>query len=194
MSQHNVEPLCSIGGSDDSGSKRGPRPVSESRTRLYQTWCHMKARCATPSNVAYSYYGGRGISVCQEWRESFSSFKEWALQAGYRDDLELDRKDPNGNYEPANCRWANRVQQMRNQRKRRDAKTSRFKGVSWCANVCKWRVQLHSFSKPIHCGLFLDEIQAAKQYDKMALKFYGEFAQLNFPGSPLPREQQRTLF
>jgi hypothetical protein len=140
----------------------------------------MKSRCFNPNNVAYSYYGGRGVSVCPEWQNSFVVFALWATSSGYRDGLEIDRRNVNGDYEPGNCRWATRKQQMRNTRKRRDAKTSRYKGVSWCANVRKWRVQLHMNGRPIHCGLFDDEVVAAHCYDEMATRQYGEYAHLNF--------------
>jgi hypothetical protein len=157
----------------------------KSYTRLYQIWCHMKSRCYCSSNVNFDYYGGRGIAVCHEWRESFETFEAWAKGNGYRDDLEIDRRESDGNYEPGNCRWANRVQQMRNCSKRTNAKTSRYKGVSWCANAYRWRVQLHRAGRPINGGFFLDETEAARQYDRLAVRLYGEFAKLNFAaGSP----------
>jgi hypothetical protein len=152
----------------------------ESGSRIHGIWCHMKTRCLCDTSQAYSYYGGRGIKVCQEWIDSYESFRDWALANGYTDKLELDRRDTNDDYCPENCRWATRVQQMRNTRKRRDAETSKFKGVSWCANASKWRVQLHLNGKPVHVGLYDDEEQAARMYDEAARKNYGDFAFLNF--------------
>jgi hypothetical protein len=119
--------------------------------------------------------------VCAEWVESFDHFEQWAKVNGYTDALELDRRDTNGNYEPGNCRWATRCEQMQNSRKRKNAVTSKYKGVSWCSNVRKWRVQLHRDGKPFHGGLFLDELNAAKCYDRLAIRMYGQFAHLNFP-------------
>lgn len=72
--------------------------------RLKTIWKGMKARCQNPRNQAYDRYGGRGISVCEGWQE-FEAFAGWAIVHGYRDDREIDRVDPAGNYEPANCRW-----------------------------------------------------------------------------------------
>jgi len=153
----------------------------KSRTRLHGIWCHMKTRCRCTTSNVFSYYGGRGISVCDEWKSSFETFASWAASTGYNENLELDRIDVNGNYEPSNCRWATRTQQMSNTRKRRDGITSKYKGVSWCRNVGKWRVQIQHDRKPMHGGLFTDEVAAARRYDELALRIHGEYCNLNFP-------------
>ncbi len=84
-------------------------------TRLYDCWCQMRYRCENPNNQAYSDYGKRGISVCDEWHD-FSIFRDWAYQNGYDHSKSIDRIDVNGNYEPSNCRWTDSKVQMNNRR------------------------------------------------------------------------------
>lgn len=88
----------------------------EAGTILYHKWTGMKDRCYNPNAAQYKYYGGRGISVCAEWLHDFSAFQRWALSAGYRRELSLDRIDPNGGYCPENCRWIALEDQQKNKR------------------------------------------------------------------------------
>lgn len=85
-------------------------------TRLYQTWQNMKNRCRNKNVESYKYYGERGISLCDEWNESFESFAKWSMENGYADGLSIDRIDPNVGYEPSNCRWVDIVTQANNKR------------------------------------------------------------------------------
>lgn len=86
-----------------------------SETRLYSIWHGMKCRCFTKNHIAYAYYGGRGISICDEWLD-FMKFRKWALLNGYSDNLEIDRIDNALGYEPNNCRWVTHAENMKNLR------------------------------------------------------------------------------
>lgn len=89
----------------------------------------MKQRCYNENNTRYKHYGGRGIAVCDEWRNNFQAFYDWSMANGYKDTLTIDRIDVNGNYEPNNCRWITNKEQQRN---RRDNKLYTINNVTKC--------------------------------------------------------------
>jgi len=84
----------------------------------YKTWAGMIYRCENPKAERYPIYGGRGITVCREWRENFDAFLR-DMGPKPSPDLSIDRIDVNGNYEPGNCRWATSLEQARNKRPRK---------------------------------------------------------------------------
>lgn len=88
----------------------------ETNTKLYKIYNSMKQRVFNPKNKDYLNYGGRGIAVCPEWTESYIKFRDWSLNNGYTDNLEIDRINNDGNYEPSNCRFVTHKENMKNTR------------------------------------------------------------------------------
>ena len=112
--------------------------------RIYKIWTNMKSRCYNKNTINYNRYGGRGIIVCEEWK-NFEPFRDWAVKNGYQDDLTIDRINPDGNYEPLNCRWATVKNQCRNTRAN---KFITYKGKTRC--VAEWAEILGIDSKLIY--------------------------------------------
>lgn len=104
------DPLVSLG-----VGRRVRHGQAKARTRTYRTWYSMRNRCNNPSNRNYRLYGGRGITVCERW----DLFENFLADMGERPEgRSIDRIDPDGNYEPSNCRWATPKEQIHNRRKR----------------------------------------------------------------------------
>lgn len=108
----------------------------DSYTRLYRAYRAMIDRCYSPTIANYKYYGARGIIVCEEWKNSYLSFKKWALDNGYDENADrkyqsLDRINVNGNYEPSNCRWTNSKIQAEN---KTNSTTYIYKGETFTAS------------------------------------------------------------
>ena len=103
---HAIACGCQSGRSSKHGDYR-----NGAATRLYCIWGNMKKRCENPSHRFYKNYGGRGITICPEWHD-YLTFKTWALSHGYADNLEIDRKDNDGNYDSSNCCFTTRLINM----------------------------------------------------------------------------------
>ena len=123
-------------------SFKRPRPHRrkpyEVGTRLYRIWTNMKTRCLNPNDeYKYSRYGGRGITICDEWLE-YEPFLKWAMSSGYSDDLTIDRVDNSKGYSPDNCRWVTMAEQNKN---RSSTHFVTINGETKC--VKDWRKELH---------------------------------------------------
>lgn len=119
-----------------------------SKQPLHNKWISMTQRCSNPHGKRYKNYGGRDISVCKEWLNSFEAFYEWSMKNGYASNLTLDRIDNNGNYCPENCRYITNAQQQLN---RSNNHYVAINGISktikeWCdlsgvnRNLFNWRL------------------------------------------------------
>jgi len=162
------------------GIGSGRTPIhGESTTRLYLIWQDMVRRCHQATNNSYYLYGAKGISVCDEWRTSYITFRDWARGSGYNDTLTIDRKNPRGNYEPSNCRWATQRQQAWNRRQARRKHTP-FVGIL-SISPGRWQARIRENNRTVQIGTFATQIEAALAYDKAAFELRGEFARLNFP-------------
>lgn len=116
-----------------------------SHHRLFNIWQSMKERCLNSNSSRYKDWGGRGITICDEWKNSSIVFFEWALNNGYADNLQIDRIDNDGDYGPSNCRFVTPSVNSSKRRKRSDNKSG-FIGVSRECN--KYIVQIR------HNGLY----------------------------------------
>lgn len=105
--------------------KKKKRDMKEHKLR--PVWRGMKNRCFNSKAPKFKYYGARGITVCDEWKENYQAFFDWAMANGYEEGLTLDRIDTNGNYEPSNCRWVTKTVQNGNKRNNRYLE---FQGVT----------------------------------------------------------------
>lgn len=122
--------------------------------KLRPVWRGMKGRCYNTKHPKYKHYGGRGIQVCDEWKNSFQAFYEWAITHGYKEGLSLDRRNDDGDYEPVNCRWVTIKVQNGNKRNNRYLE---YRGITrsipeWSAitgiptSVIYGRIQYHGWS------------------------------------------------
>ena len=132
--------------------------------KIRSVYDNMMARCYKEHHKAYKDYGARGISVCDEWVDSYIGFQTWCIENGYAEGLSIDRIDNNGNYEPSNCRFATKTIQQRNTRVIQRNNTAGHRGVS--NRNGRYSASIIVDYKKIHLGTFDTALEAAKAYDK----------------------------
>lgn len=145
----------------------------ESKSRLYRIWYGMKNRCYNEKQDCFDRYGGRGIEICQEWKDDFIKFKEWAESTGYSEKLTLDRIDNNGNYEPSNCKWSIWTDQIENRRCSVDTIITAFgetKSIYKWANDNRCFVTVRVLSYRIRAGWTPEDAITKKPERKTAKK------------------------
>lgn len=150
----------------------------------YVLWYNIKARCLNPKHKFYYRYGGRGITLIDEWLD-FDVFVDDILRTiGHRPEgMSLDRVDNDGNYEPGNVQWTTPLKQAHNRHTApRKSGASHFRGVHWYTRLEKWKAQGSRNKKYKHLGYFKEEEEAARAYDTWALAEYGPtYEGFNFP-------------
>ena len=140
-------------------------------TRLYTVWANIKRRTLNSKNKHYNDYGGRGITICDEWKNDFMPFYNWAMLNGYEENkgLSIDRIDNDGNYEPNNCRWTTKTIQSRNIRIAKN-NTSGYRGVSYIKIRGDYRAQIRVNLKKIHLGYFQTAVEAGVVYNNYIIE------------------------
>lgn len=133
------------------------------RTALYKKYQDMVGRCYCSTHSGWEYYGKRGIQVCDEWKNNFENFKNWALNNGYEDGLTIERLDVNSDYKPSNCTWIPMKEQHLNKRKPftklQDVKNGAVPGIRKAKQ--SYYVRIHVNNKEVHVG-------TAKTYEDAA--------------------------
>ena len=140
-------------------------------TRLYKIWASMKDRVFNIKHKQYNDYGGRGITICDEWKNDVKSFYDWAITNGYEEDkgLSIDKIDNDGNYCPENCRWTTKSIQARNRRISR-INTSGYKGVSYFKGDGNYQTYITINSKRIRLGYYKTAVEGAIVYNNYIIE------------------------
>lgn len=140
-----------------------------SKTRIYKEWTGLIQRCHNPKNKRYYDYGGRGVVVCDEWRNDFQVFYDWAMSNGYADNLTINRINDSKFYSPSTCEYTDKYKQGQDRRKRKD-NTSGFTGVRVEKSTNKWVAQINNRGIKFYLGVFDTKEQAAQAYNDFVIK------------------------
>lgn len=140
------------------------------KSRIYKQWQGIKGRCYNKKNKVYKNYGGRGITVCDEWKNDFKAFYDWAMANGYKEGLQIDRRDNDGNYCPENCRFVTRMVNTQNTRLLMSTNTSGYRGVHFDKKTKKWRAVIRFNNIIYSLGYFYIKEDAAKSFNNFVIK------------------------
>lgn len=143
-------------------------------TRIYTIWRSMVRRCCDTHNFdmnshEYRNYYSRGITICDEWKNDCITFYNWAIANGYSNTLEIDRINNDGNYEPSNCRWVTKSENMQNKGMSKK-NTSGYMGVSFSKDRKRYRAYSKINNKTIYLGSFKEINDAALAYNNFVVK------------------------
>lgn len=140
---------------------------------LYRTWGDMYTRCTNPKADSYCYYGERGIKVCDEWRDDFMSFYNWAMDNGWEKGLQIDRIDVEGDYEPNNCQFITQAENCSTGKRRmKKDNTSGYNGVYKKGKKYSARITINK--KETYLGTFETIEDAIEERIKIEIEFFGE--------------------
>ena len=162
-------PTCTKCSRKNRKTGHGDAKKTSKYHRLYRIYLGMKQRCYNPKNDSYIHYGASSITVCDEWFNDYLKFKEWAIPAGYTDDLTIERIDVSEGYSPSNCTWLTISDQAFNKRVICSKNKSGYKGVSWNVGYSKWEVSIGINRIITKIGYYFDKLEAAKAYDSYVL-------------------------
>ena len=156
------------GGTKGCGCRTGGKIKHGLRkNKFYNTWNGMMNRCYNTKSKKYKDYGGRGISVCEDWRDVVV-FTTWCEET-FIEEMTLDREDNDLGYNPENCRWTNKTIQALNQRMQK-SNTSGYVGVSWNKSKGKWVAKIKVNKVAIHLGYFNSKEEAALAHDNYIIE------------------------
>lgn len=150
----------------------------KSKERIHKEWRGILHRCKNPSASHYENYGGRGITVCEEWKgtDGFINFYNWSMKNGYADNLTLDRKDNDKGYSPDNCRWITHMENCHNRGARKDSQTG-YAGVQIVklkTGSIKYRVSITANYKRINLGYYENLEEAILVRKTAEEKYWGK--------------------